>query len=506
MYFLYYIDLLYFYKAFVSFQNLLLMAPTSSTAPFGSSQQASAETSSTPVFNRYPRMLSLDVLRGIALLGALFISIWVFGGFSANQQNGLLLQSKGWNYRLFGTVNLLLEGKMRALISVVFGAGMVVLLARENQKGQLSTADLFIRRQLWLIFFGLVNALLLLWTGDVLFHLGIMGILLFPFVRLSARGLLIAAVIITFIYSAKNYWSYADNRTAYRKYQAVVAFEKKLAKDSIKNASLKQGKKDSLSKEQQNDKQAWEGIVNNLKYDPKKDEAEKAAMQVLAYGKIWNHLLPVLQAKESQWAYSFGIWDFAGMMLLGMALFKIGFFSSRFSKMQYLLIAIAGITAGLLLGWFRSHYNQLALQDYVKYINRYRMPFNLFFPFERAVMAVGYASLVLFFIAIGFLNVLWRALAAAGRMALTNYLLQSVICTLFFVGFGMGYYKRLEQQQLYLFAAEVCMVQIVFSVFWLRYYQAGPVEWLWRCLTYGTWLPNKIRKPDTTEPVMPALF
>jgi uncharacterized protein len=120
-------------------------------------------------------------------------------------------------------------------------------------------------------------------------------------------------------------------------------------------------------------------------------------------------------------------------------------------------------------------------------------------------MAAGYASLVLFLTSIGFMKFLWHALAAAGRMALTNYLVQSIICTLFFTGFGMGYYGRLEQHQLYFFAAEVCVLQMVFSILWLRAFQAGPAEWLWRCLIYTEWLPNKIRKPETTEPVVSPL-
>jgi uncharacterized protein len=142
----------------------------------------------------------------------------LFGGFSTNKQNALLIESKGFDYRLYGAMNLLLEGKMRALIALVFGAGMLLFLTKDNIKGAVSNNDFFIRRQLWLIILGIINAILLLWSGDVLFHLGIMGILLFPFVRLSARGLVAASVVVLFIYSGKNYWRYDDDKKTYEKY------------------------------------------------------------------------------------------------------------------------------------------------------------------------------------------------------------------------------------------------------------------------------------------------
>jgi len=494
------------------------MTPPISEVPIHSTISESSSHPSPLLSQRIP---SLDVLRGIAILGALFVSVWIFGGFSANQQTGLLLKSKGLNYRLFGSVDLLFEGKMRALIAMVFGAGMVIFMSKENQKGQSSNADFFMRRQFWLMLFGLINAIVFLWTGDMLFHLAVMGVLLFPFVRLSKRGLLMAAILAMIIYSGKNYWNYSDDRKAYNKYLAVTNFEKKIKKDSADNAkkdsllktqkkeSLPAGqktdsltgkaKKDTLTKEQKDDKGAWEGKVGGMKYDPKKDDAEKKAMRSVSYGKLWNHLLPTTQYKEAAWTYQTGIWDFAGMILLGMALFKFGFFRSRFPRSRYLLIAFAGLTAGLLLGWFRLHNIQITLGDYAKYIDHHWIPYNFFFPFEMAFMGLGYASLVLFLVGTGSLNRLWRGFAYVGRMALTNYLLQSIICSIFFTGFGMGYFGRLNQYQLYIIAGEICLLQIVFSILWLRYFYFGPAEWLLRCLIYRKRLPNKINTSAIAE-------
>ena len=450
----------------------------------------------TPFPGHPARLLPLDVLRGIAVLAAVFVSIWVFGGFSDNQQNGLLLQAKGWNFRFWASASLLLEGKMRALICLVFGAGMVLFLMG-RPAGKTPVADLFIRKHMWLMAFGLLNALLFLWTNDLLFHLGLMGILLFPFARLSWRGLLLAAITVTLIYSAKKYWNYSDDRTAYRKYLTATALEKKYA-------AQKKPRKDTLSKEQKNEKQAWENLVQRNKYDPKKDEADLKAVRETSYGKVWASLLPSIQGREAQWTYQTGIWDLTGMILLGMALAKTGFFSGRLSRNRYLLTTLLGLAGGGLLGWYRLHFGHVALLGYEAYVQRFAMPADLFFPFERALMAAGYASLVLLMTGTGVLNALWRALAAAGRMSLTNYLLQSIICTLFFKGFGFGYYGRLELYQLCLAAAEICLVEIVFSLVWLRYYREGPAEWLWRCLALKRWSSNKLQPPVQAERSNPA--
>jgi uncharacterized protein len=182
-----------------------------------------------------------------------------------------------------------------------------------------------------------------------------------------------------------------------------------------------------------------------------------------------------------------------------MALFKFGFFGADFARKKYAFFLVLGIGGGLLLGWYRLQYNQYVIQDYAKYVTNHWAPYNLFFPFERGLLALGYASLVLLLYRAGILKFLWTAFAAAGQMALSNYLFQSIFCTLFFAGFGFGYFGRLEQYQLYLVAAEICLVEIVFSICWLKYFRYGPAEWLLRCLIYKRWLPNKMASFDDTN-------
>ncbi len=460
------------------------------------------------------RIQSLDVLRGIGILGGLFTSILLFGGFSTNRQRGLLTSPHGGNYQLFRVVNILLEGKMMALIAIVFGASMLLYLFKDKQTTQLRNADSFMRRQLWLIAFGLVNAFVFLWSGDALFHLGIMGVLLFSFSRLSPRSLVIAALFTALIFCGKYYWNYTDDRKVYTKYLVVAALEKKIKKDTTaaaktvvagkpatKDSTASKQTKDTLTKKQMGEKIAWEGLVKRMKFDPKKDSETIKTMQENDYGKIWKAQLNDTQPREAQWTYRFGIWELGSMIFLGMALFKFGFFDTGFSSKKYVLPALGGLAIGFFLGWLRLHHQQLTSQDYEQYISHHSLPYNFFYPIEIACTALGYTSLFLLLLRASFLQPIGRALSKVGQMALSNYLLQSLVCVLFFDGFGMGYFARLQQWQLYLFAAEVVLVNIVFSVFWLRYFYHGPAEWLLRCLVSKSWLPNR-KITATAEPVI----
>lgn len=452
-----------------------------------------------------PRIPSLDVLRGLAILGALFAAIWVFGGFSEQQQYTALMQQKGAARPVYTVVQFLFDGKMLALISLVFGASMVLFLSKETELGRQPAGDVFIKRQLWLIVFGIVNAVLFLYPMDFLFHLGVVGLLLFPLVRISKKALLVAALATTFIYCGKLFWDYADDKKTYQKYVAVTKLEKKFEQDSL--AKAKAGlvaKKDTLTKKQKGEKEAWTGLLASKKIDIKKDDGAIKAMRNESYGKVWNHLLPQTQGREASWTYQKGVWDVSAMLFLGMLLYRIGFFNHRFRKQRYAVLAVVALGGAVLLGWFRFHFLAQTLTDYEKYVKGQLLPANFFYPIERAATALGYASLVMFLLSYRVFGKLLYVFEAVGKLALTNYLAQTLLCTWLFYGYGLGHYARFGQYNLYFIAAEIILVQCVFSVIWLRYYNYGPAEWLLRRLSAGKWLPANLRKPQT-EPVIPAL-
>jgi uncharacterized protein len=494
------------------------MSLTPSTPPDAVPEQLVAAPN-----DKFSELFSLDVLRGFALFGILVISIWEFGGFTNNEQLVYHNGTHGGNYKLMTAVSLLFEGKMLSLLALVFGAGVLLFLQKKEHPVAISSADAHIRRMMWLMAFGVFNAFILLWPGDVLFPYGVMGILLFAFTRMRAKGFFIAAIVCTLIYCGKQYWNYTDDKKDYKKYTAVMAVEKKFKADSssrakkdsidrtkdtvlLKDTLLKNKlndslakKNDTLTKKQAEEKGTWEGTVKSLKYDTATAKAANKSIRA-KWSKVAYSLMARSQQKESSWLYRIGIWDIGSLMFLGMALLSIGFFGSRFATSKYLVIALIAIVAGLALAWFRVNLQCSKLADYAKYIEKKPIPYNQFFPIERILMTTSYASLILWLLRMKVFNWIWKAFAAVGRMALTNYILQTIICTFFFYGYGFGYFGRLQQWELYFMVAEIILVQVVFSVFWLRNYSRGPLEWLWQCLVYREWLPNKKPSDETLQP------
>jgi uncharacterized protein len=457
-------------------------------------------------------------MRGIALLGLLVVGIWEFGGFTANEQLFYQKGHHGGNYALLTAVSAVFEGKMQALFALVFGAGIVLFLTKQHPTS-IGAPDAYIRRQLWLLLFGLFIAFILLWPSDILYPFAVVGIFMFGFWRFSARGLMMAAIVFLLIFFGKQFWNYQDDKKDYRKYAAVTAVEKRIKQDSTtrakKDSSLRTKdsllyknewaknkiadsiakKNDTLTKRQKEEKGKWEGIVKATKYDSAKTASLNKAMHSTSYVKVWNKVMKQSQDKESMWLYRIGLWEIGSMMLLGMALLKFGFFGSRIGTGKYFILALLFLAIGLGLAWFLLHYNNTRLADYESYVKGHSIPYNFFLPAENMLMATGYASLIMWLLRLKILDWFWHSIAMVGNMALTNYFIQCLVCSFFFYGYGFGYFGKLEQVELYVMVIELTLVQIVFSVLWSRYFLLGPLEWLWSCLIYRRWLP--LKKPVT---------
>jgi uncharacterized protein len=306
------------------------------------------------------------------------------------------------------------------------------------------------------------------------------------------------------IYCGKQYWNYADDQSDYKAYLAVKTVEKKFKddstarakKDSISGTKNKLAdslakKNDTLTAKQAGEKGKWEGLLKNLKYDSSKSVANKKSMRA-GYSKLWFTLKGRVQDKESIWLYSIGVWEIGAAMLLGMALLGMGFFHKRYSASKYVLIGLLLLAIGLLLAWFRIHHNSLRINDYTKYIDKIAIPYNLFLPLEKLLLATAYASLAMWLLSLNILNWLTEVLSAVGRLALTNYFLGVMICAFWFYGYGLGFYGMFSQWEMYVAVAQISIVLILFSVLWLRNYRLGPLEWALKSLIYWKKLLNKL--------------
>ena len=195
---------------------------------------------------------------------------------------------------------------------------------------------------------------------------------------------------------------------------------------------------------------------------------------------------------EFQWI-SAPFWLFFDMMpfmLIGMALLKWGVLSADRSVRFYATMMAVGYGIGIPLGIYEL--GLLTAGDFGPIAGAEA---SRTYQFSRLAMVAGHLGLVLAVIKLGLFKWLQRGFAAAGQMALSNYIGQTLICTMLFYGFGFGLYGQFERYQLYLLVLAIAVVEISFSVIWLRNFRFGPLEWVWRSLTYWKRQPMRLTGP-----------
>ncbi len=438
------------------------------------------------------RLRSLDIMKGLAVLAGLFFTIYVWGGISKGMQGQVLLQKHGLTHALQVTVTLLFEEKIRTLLTIAFGGSMLLMLARPHANSHYGTQELVIRRNFLLLALGIINGILLFWPLDILYGLGIVGVLFFAFARMDKKGLMAIALLAMVIGSGKIYWHYHDDQVAWKKYIPIEAKEKKIKADSAKlKDSLKTGfrKTDTLTWKEKEDKEKWEGVSKKFKWEKKNDSGQIKALQDGRWTKVYNTQLKTTQQRESFWFYQFGFWFFAAALLMGMALFKDGYFNGKYAAWQYGLTFLITATSTVLLFMYRMHGWMDAIKDYPAFVKGNALPGDFFKPFEMMFGAIAYTSLIMLFVKKRWLTQWGDVLAKVGRMALSLYLLQSIVLGLLMYGYGMGYYARISQNWLYFIVAEMVIIQVVFALLWLRHFRMGPVEWLLMSIAKRTKLP-----------------
>jgi uncharacterized protein len=430
--------------------------------------ETTPETRVAPV-SEAQRLKLIDALRGIALLGILLMNIPGFAMpnyFSESFRN----DPTNVNFWVSNVITVLFEGKMRALFGMIFGAGILLFVSKKVGTGKPVTG-LFYRRMFWLVIFGLIHAHLLLWIGDILYLYGICGMIVYLLRNVKPAYLALAVPIVATV----------DFTAGTLFYQHIRA--KRIAYVDASSASA-EGR--TLTEDQNKALSEWRDIEKT--FIPNRDDAKENTRKMKSdYSTVASYLRP-LAFKGQTLFLPIIVWDSLALMLLGLALYRWGFFSGNWANGDYWKVMIGGYAIGLPLVIYSQYHRYLynpTIEASLKRMVAEPIEWtDLIYPFQRILLVMAHVSLIILLYKSGVARGLFRCLEAVGQMALTNYIMHSVICTLFFFGYGLNYYAELEYYQLYFVVAAIWILQLIVSPLWLRFFLFGPLEWCWRVLTY----------------------
>jgi uncharacterized protein len=342
----------------------------------------------------------------------------------------------GLNWWVWLVTFVLADGKFITIFAMLLGVS-IVLMATERGVRAVPPWRIHLRRMAVLLALGFLHAYLV-WYGDMLVPLALSGTLVFFARRLPPGWLLALAALVFTTASVLSFgltWSTAQSDPA-----ALAAWR---AQWTPRPA-----------------------IIN---------------LEIAQYRGPWSaqmgHRIPAALETETVEFVTRLLWQMAGLMLLGMALFKLGVLTAARTRTFYLRVGILGFGAGILLnalGLRRSIATGWDLLDFALISQQLHYWGNLF-------VAMGWVALVMLLCQRG-----WplRPVATVGRMALTNYLLQSVICTTIFYGHGFGLFGRVDRAGQFAIVLAVWAFQLLASSAWLGYFAVGPVEWVTRWFVY----------------------
>jgi len=358
---------------------------------------------------------------------------------------------------------LFFEGTMRGIFSLLFGASMLIFVQGRHPAER---AILWYRRSIVLILFGILHAYGLLWSGDILYTYGIIGLILFPLRPLQTRQLIGLALT---AFSISTWLNLQESREA-----SWLASRATLARSMIEAGETPpEHLRWSLEE--------WSLMRDSMKRAPESIEEEIRTVRQ-GYIEALKYRAPNTYWMQTHYFFRYAALDVFAMMVLGMALFKLGILQAHRPRSAYLLMLGLGYGVGALTNWYESMRYTMNDFDLVSYYQT-----NVTYELGRVFTTCGHLGALLWVFKTGNLRPLQNALAAVGRLALTNYISQTVITTTVFVGFKQ--FGAWERYQLYYLVAVIWIGQLTLSPLWLARFRYGPMEWLLRCFTYWKWQP-----------------
>lgn len=415
------------------------------------------------------RVKLIDALRGVALLGILLMNIPGFA-MADRFSEAFRYNLSDINYWFSTVIGVAFEGKMRALFGMIFGAGVLLFVAKKEDSGKPVTG-LFYRRMFWLVLFGVFHAHVILWVGDILYLYGVCGMIIYLFRNVNPKWLVLGVPIVALLSFGSSTAIYSYIRSVRLEYV-----------DAVKAQEAGQ----PLSEQQTKALASWPELEKS--YIPNREIAKENTRKMKSdYATVAAHIRPL--ALDTQTILlPFELCDSIALMLLGMALYRWGFLTGQWSNASYLKMIAVGYGIGFPLVIGNLIYRFGMVPDVEAFIARMeQVPIEwsgLIYPFQRILLVLGHVSVLVLLYKGGYFQTLFRCLEAVGQMAFTNYIMHSVICTLVFFGYGLNQYAEWQYYQVILFAMAIWVVQLIISPLWLKYFLFGPLEWLWRSLTY----------------------
>lgn len=386
------------------------------------------------------RIQSLDVLRGLAVLGILAVNA---AYFAAPWQTGLNpslppLAVTGETLWSWYAMHVFFEMKFITLFSILFGASVYLVGGERSDREK---GAVLRRRLTWLLVFGVIHGALI-WTGDILFTYAICGFIVLFARSWRARTLMIVGVFLFLL-------------------SLLLALGSGLAMQFMPEADL--------------------AALRVMMWSPPEGEIARVI------GAMQGGLVSATSENAQAWLMFLQftlvglVVGTVGVMMIGLALFKMGFLSGRMSARVYWIVAAIGAAALAAVAW-QAWQNWLGGFDFLHMQGRGAAANAALSPF----ITLLYASVLILMVKANAFSWFTRALAPVGRMAFTNYIAQSLIMTtIFWGGRGFGLFGEIDRPTLMMIVPAVWALQIIWSPLWLARFQMGPLEWVWRRLSYG---------------------
>ncbi len=419
------------------------------------------------------RIEAIDTLRGFALLGILVMNITGIAFPMAAYFNPMVYGgSTGMNFGAWVFAHLFFDLKMMGIFSMLFGAGVILMAERAEAAGR-AFGRIYYRRILWLLLIGLAHAYLF-WHGDILVTYALCSIFLYLFRRRSARTLIVSGLsVLAFgaILSTGGGWAQTQLRNVVHEINAKVADGEEMTPR----------------------RQALIDQYNDLRrsFEPTSEEIEETIVTMRGdFSEVLNANIRESISMHTEAVPFMLFWRAMALMLLGMGMMKAGVFTMQRSLIFYRNWIIVGFLFGLPIIVFGIL--QSSLHDF-DFISRFLVDSQYNY-FASVLISMAYVGLVMLVCQSRKLSRFRARLSAVGRMALTNYLLQTVIGVAIFYGYGFALFGQIDRFNLWWFILGIWILQMLLSTWWLSRFQFGPVEWLWRTLTYWRRQPIRIQQ------------